>query len=83
MTEKEKSLLAGCISGDKASWNAFVLQYSALVYHTVRKTFATYHAEFNSDLIDDLFQEFFLAIVRDISRGFVSSDATGMFTCKR
>ena len=50
VTEKEKSLLAGCIRGDKASWDAFVSQYSPLVYHTIRKTFVTYHAELNSDL---------------------------------
>jgi len=30
LTEKEKSLLAGCICGDKASWDAFVSQYSPL-----------------------------------------------------
>ncbi|HEV8721301.1 MAG TPA: sigma-70 family RNA polymerase sigma factor [Candidatus Binatia bacterium] len=65
MTQREKNLLAGCIRGDKASWDAFVLQYSALVYHTIRKTFVTFHAETKSDLVDDLFQEFFLAIVRD------------------
>jgi RNA polymerase sigma-70 factor (ECF subfamily) len=65
MTEKEKTLLAGCIRSDKASWDAFVQQYSNLVYHTIRKTFVTYHAEPNPEEVDDLFQEFFLAIVRD------------------
>jgi len=65
MIEKEKSLLAGCLRGDKASWDAFVQQYSALVYHTIRKTLVSYHAEPSSELIDDLFQDFFVAIVRD------------------
>ncbi|MGE5302342.1 MAG: RNA polymerase sigma factor, partial [Alphaproteobacteria bacterium] len=65
MTEKEKSLLAGCIRGDKASWDAFVLQYSALVYHTIRKTFGLHHAKLNDDVIEDLYQEFFVSILRD------------------
>lgn len=65
MTEHESALIAGCVKGDKASWDAFVNQYSSLVYHTIRKTFTAYHAEPNSDLVDDLFQEFFLGIVRD------------------
>ena len=47
MTENEKNLLAGCIRGDNGSWDAFVLQYSDLVYHTIRKTLVTYHAELN------------------------------------
>ncbi|MGH7835932.1 MAG: hypothetical protein ACREQK_19970 [Candidatus Binatia bacterium] len=32
MIDKERTLLAGCMQGDKAVWDAFVLQYSALVY---------------------------------------------------
>ena len=39
MVEKEKTLLAGCIRGDKASWDEFVSQYSGLIYHTIKKTF--------------------------------------------
>jgi DNA-directed RNA polymerase specialized sigma24 family protein len=62
---KEKSLLARCIRGDKASWDAFVLQYSALVYHTLRKTFGLHHAKLNDDVIEDLYQEFFVSILRE------------------
>lgn len=47
MTEKERNLLAGCIRGDKASWDEFVSQYSALIYHTIKKTFSIHHAEPN------------------------------------
>ena len=65
MTEKEKSLLAGCIRGDKVSWDAFVLQYSALVYHTIRKTFALHHVTLDGHVIEDLYQEFFVAILRE------------------
>jgi RNA polymerase sigma factor (sigma-70 family) len=65
LTEKEKTLIAGCVKGDKAAWDAFVLQYSALVYHTIRKTFALHHAKLNDDVIEDLYQEFFVSILRD------------------
>jgi RNA polymerase sigma factor (sigma-70 family) len=65
MTDQERSLLAGCLKGEKAAWDAFVLQYSALVYHTIKKTLALYHVPPEDDRVEDLFQEFFLAILRD------------------
>lgn len=65
MTEKEKTLVVGCVNGEKAAWDAFVLQYSALVYHTIRKTFSLYHTEPRADLVEDLFQEFFLSLIQD------------------
>lgn len=65
MTEKEKTLLAGCLRGEKAAWDAFVLQYADLVYHTIKKTFTLYHVEARQELIEDLFQEFFLSILRE------------------
>ena len=65
MTEKEKTLLAGCLNGEKRAWDAFVLQYSSLVYHTIRKTLSLYHVEARQELIEDLFQEFFLSILRE------------------
>lgn len=65
MTEKEKALLTGCLNREKTAWDAFVLQYSALVYHTIRKIFSLYHTEPRTDLVEDLFQEFFLSILGD------------------
>ncbi|MBI3060068.1 MAG: sigma-70 family RNA polymerase sigma factor [Deltaproteobacteria bacterium] len=65
MTEKEKTLVVGCLNGAKTAWDAFVLQYSALVYHTIRKTFSLYHTEPRPDLVEDLFQEFFVSLLRD------------------
>jgi RNA polymerase sigma factor (sigma-70 family) len=65
MTENEKNLLAGCIRGDKASWDAFVRQYSNLVYHTIRKTLALRHTETSLYTVDDLFQEIFLSLIQD------------------
>jgi RNA polymerase sigma-70 factor (ECF subfamily) len=65
MTENERNLLAGCIRGDKASWDEFVSQYSALIYHTIKKTFSFYHTESRSDLVADLYQEVFVTLLRD------------------
>lgn len=65
MTEKEKNVLAGCINGEKVAWDGFVTQYSGLVYHTIKRTLTLYHSEPRSDLVEDLYQEFFVSIVRD------------------
>jgi hypothetical protein len=48
MTEKEKTLLAGCVKGDKAAWEAFVLQYSTFAYSTIRKTLTLHQTELPS-----------------------------------
>jgi CHAT domain-containing protein len=53
------------VKGEKAAWDAFVQQYSNLVYHTIRKTFSLYHAEPRNEAVDDLFQEFFHSLLRD------------------
>jgi hypothetical protein len=65
MTEPERTLLAGCLEGDKAAWDAFVLQYSALVYHMIKKTLVLHHTETSPDRVDDLFQDVFLLLVKD------------------
>ncbi len=65
MTDKEKHLLGACLDGEKSSWDAFVLQYSGLVYHTIKKTFSHYHTESRGDVVEDLFQDFFLSLIRD------------------
>ena len=65
MTEKERALLTGCLNQEKTAWDAFVLQYSALVYHTIRKTFSLYHTEPRTDLVEDLYQDVFLTVLKD------------------
>ncbi len=64
MTEQEKSLIAGCVKGEKAAWDTFVRQYSNLVYHTIRKTLTLHHAESRDDAVDDLYQEFFISLLQ-------------------
>ena len=65
MTEKERTLVAGCVKGEKAAWDGFVIKFSPLVYQTIKRTLTVYHAEAASDRVEDLYQEFFLSIVRD------------------
>ena len=65
MTEKEKTLIAGCLRGEKAAWDSFVQQYSNLVYHTIKTTFGMYHHHSGTEEVEDLFQEFFVAMLRD------------------
>jgi RNA polymerase sigma factor (sigma-70 family) len=65
MTEKEKTLIAACLRRDKAAWDSFVAQYSNLVYHTIKKTLNLHHVETRADFVEDLYQEFFLSLLRD------------------
>ena len=65
MTYQVKKLLGTCLKGEKPAWDSFVLQYSGLVYHSIRKTLSLYHVEHCPDIVDDLFQEFFLSLVCD------------------
>jgi RNA polymerase sigma-70 factor, ECF subfamily len=65
MTEKEKTLIAGCLRGEKAAWDSFIRLYSNLVYHTIKKTLNLHHSEPHADLVEDLYQEFFLSLLRD------------------
>src|SRR5215471_10066801 len=65
MTEKEKALIAGCLRSEKAAWDSFVLLYSNLVYHTIKKTLSLHHVEPDTDLVEDLYQEFFVSLLRN------------------
>jgi RNA polymerase sigma factor (sigma-70 family) len=63
MTEKEQTLIAGCLRSERAAWDSFVVQYSNLVYHTIKKTLSLHHAEPHADLVEDLYQEFFASLL--------------------
>ena len=65
MTEKEQTLVCGCLRSEKAAWDSFVLQYSNLVYHTIKKTLNLHHVEPRADLVEDLYQEFFISLLRN------------------
>jgi len=65
MTPQERSLIAGCVRGEKAAWDAFVEQYSKLVYHTINTTSNFGQIKTSPGFVDDLFQEIFLSLVKD------------------
>ncbi len=65
MTEQERNLLRGCLKGEKSAWDAFVNQYSGLAYYAIKKTLSLYHVELRADIVEDLFQDFFLSLMRD------------------
>ena len=68
MTEQEKTLIESCLLGEKTAWDAFVQQYSNLVYHTIRKTLTLHHTESRDEVIEDLYQEFFISILQNSCR---------------
>jgi len=65
MTEQEKTLIAGCLKGEEAAWNNFVRQYSGLVYHRIKTTLSSHYHYSSQHLIDDIFQDIFLSLVKD------------------
>jgi RNA polymerase sigma-70 factor (ECF subfamily) len=65
MVAKEKTLLAGCIRGEKAAWDEFVSRYSGLIYHTIKKTASLHQNRTPQDFADDLFQEIFVSLIKD------------------
>ena len=65
MTEKEKTLIASCLRSEKPAWDSFVLQYSNLVYHTIKKTLVRHHTDPHSDVVEELYQEFFISLLQN------------------
>lgn len=64
---EEKTLLEGCISGDKDSWDQFVLNYTKLIYNVIYRTLDLKGYQIQSDLIEDLHQEIFLSLLKNDS----------------
>jgi len=68
MTPEERSLITNCVTGDKAAWDEFVRHYSNLVYHTIRRTLTLHYTDRRDDVVGDLYQEFFIAILQNNCR---------------
>jgi len=86
MTDQEKDLLAGCLNGQKSAWDDLVQQFSRLIYHTIKKTLSLFHVEPRSDIVEDLFQDLFLSLMRDDFRKlrqFRGERGTGLATWLR
>ena len=65
MTDQEKKLLVGCLRGVQTAWDDFVRQYSGLIYHRIKTTLSLHHLDPSQHLIDDIFQDIFLSLVKD------------------
>jgi len=54
-----------CIKGDKSSWDEFVKRYSRLIYSYIYSILKEKGISFESSLVEDLFQEIFLHLIKD------------------
>lgn len=63
--QEEKKLIASCLSGDKKAWDQLVEKYSKLVYNRIYLTLEAKGWIPEPHLVEDLFQEIFLAILRN------------------
>jgi RNA polymerase sigma factor (sigma-70 family) len=61
--QQERALIAGCIQGNKDSWQDFICRYSSLVYYIVRKILYSRHCDMAREEIDDLHNDIFLSII--------------------
>ena len=84
----DQELVAGCLRGDRASWEIFVDRFARLVHWSIRRTLENSSFKARQDLCEDIFQEFFrkllereeLSRLRDASsvRKFLSVGAANL-----
>jgi RNA polymerase sigma factor (sigma-70 family) len=63
MTDLE--FVRSCVKKDKQAWPDFIAKYSRLIYNYIHSVLKIKGARFTQENIDDLFQDIFLALVRD------------------
>ncbi len=63
--EKEKDVVNRCLAGEKQAWDEFVEKYSKLIYNAIYRTLELKGYKIESDLVEDLYQEFFISILKD------------------
>ncbi len=61
----EKELLNACVQGNKKAWDAFVEQYTNLVYHTINKTLKTYSSDLLYQAVSDIHNSVFLSLIEN------------------
>ncbi len=62
MAPNEESLVARCIAGDAAAWDAFVAQYAGLLLGAVRATVRRFRLPHDDADLDDAVADTFLAL---------------------
>lgn len=65
MIDLERKLLGECLEGVESAWDVLVRRYSRLVYHTIKRTLSRYGNTAHADVVEDIFQEFFLSLFHD------------------
>ena len=58
-------LLRECLSGNRASWETFVKQFSRLVYHSVIKTLSLYGQSPSQEDVEDIYNGIFLSFIEN------------------
>ena len=61
----EQEFIQRCFKQDKAAWDEFVDRYSRLIYNYIYSTFKIKGASTPSDIVNELFQEIFLSLIKD------------------
>ena len=61
----DKDLLLSCFQDKEGAWNTFVNRFSKLIYHTIYQTLRTKNFSFDLQIMDDLYQEVFLALFKN------------------
>lgn len=59
----DQDLIAGCLDGQKSSWDIFVDRFSRLIYWSIQKTLETSSYKVRSDLVGDIYQECFTRLL--------------------
>ena len=61
----EQEFIQRCLRQDKAAWDEFVDRYSRLIYNYIYSVFKIKGISIPSDIVDELFQEIFLSLIKD------------------
>jgi len=61
----EKELIAKCLTGDKASYDALVRKYTKFVYNSIYRTLELKGYKIDADLVFDLHQDIIYSLIKD------------------
>ena len=59
----DQELIAGCLSGDAPSWDAFVERFARLVHWSIRRSFESAPPGGREDFCREVFQDFFAHLI--------------------
>ena len=62
---EEQEFIRRCLNQDKAAWDGFVDRYSRLIYNYIYSIFKIRGVHYSLNIVNDLFQEFFLFLIKD------------------